>query len=100
MAEQSGPQFGQEVRFVISVPADHDTVDVLEMGQYLIGTGDAAVQYDRQIREFPFEFIHTIVVQWRDTAVVLWTEALQDRNSRVDDERIAAGRSQCRDKIP
>jgi len=73
---------------------------VLEMGQYLIDAGDAAVQYDRQAREFPLELIHTIVVQWRDAAVVLWAEPLQDRYARVDDERIAAGRVQSGDKFP
>src|SRR2546430_8889858 len=66
----------------------------------LLPGGDAAVDHDSELRKVLLEPIDVVVLEWRNLAVLLRREALQDGIARVDDEGSAAGRGDCGDEVP
>src|SRR2546422_6202425 len=66
----------------------------------LLPGGDAAVDHDSELRKVLLEPIDVVVLEWRNLAVLLRREALQDGIARVHDEGLAARRGDRGDKVP
>ncbi len=93
-------EFGQEVRVMIGLPADHGTVDLLDCGIDLLNLGDAAVQHDLQVGVRLLEAINTFVVQGRYRTILFGAEPLENGNTRMHDELATPGLSDDADKTP
>ena len=89
-AEQLLVDFGQYIRVVVRLAAEHHAVEGL---QVLLAFGerlDAAIEDELQVREVGLELRGNVIAQWRDLAVLLGREALEDGDARVYGEAAAA----------
>ena len=76
---------------MVRLAAQHDAID---MGQVGIDVGDgldAAVEDDFEVRKFALETMCVLVSERWNLAVFLWTETLEDRRAGMHDEGPAAG---------
>ena len=93
-AEDTPIHFGEQIRHLVSGPAEHDAVDVLQVLLRLIERTDAAVDHNGELGMGRLEAVDAIIVKRRHIAVLLRREPLKPGFPRVDDE---CGATSCRD---
>ena len=74
---------------MISLAADHDSVDMRELLMHLSGGVDAAVDHDLKLRKIILELVHELITQGRDFTVFFGRKTLQPGVAGVDDEGLA-----------
>ncbi len=76
---------------MIGGPAQHDAVDLLQVGVAGVQVGDAAIDDNFQVGEIPLEAVNQGIVQRRHFPVLFRAEALQPGLAGVHDKRGTAG---------
>ena len=92
LAEQLGIDAEQELGALVGGPADHDAIDLGEVGFGIGDRADAAVDRDRERGEGRLQPINPAILERGDVAVFAGREALKPGFSGMHDESVGAGR--------
>src|SRR5579883_727086 len=90
LAKESPVHLKKQSGVLIGGPANHHTIDILELGAHLRERCKTAIEHDRDIGIELLQAMDELVIERRHIAILLWREAFKPGFARVDDQSAAA----------